>query len=99
MSWGFWVCLKNTLKHRVWNKRSTLDNWQPRQDSNLEILNQNQVCYQLHYRATALRRELVRANSPDFQPIIPRKHRMPLDSLPDGREVCADRMLWNSLAS
>lgn len=22
--------------------------WQPPQDSNLEILNQNQVCYQLH---------------------------------------------------
>ena len=25
--------------------------WQPHQDSNLEILNQNQVCYQLHYGA------------------------------------------------
>lgn len=26
--------------------------WQPHQDSNLEILNQNQVCYRLHYGAT-----------------------------------------------
>ena len=33
-----------------------LEEWQPRQDSNLEILNQNQVCCQLHHGAVALRR-------------------------------------------
>ena len=39
------------------NKLSTneLGEWQPRQDSNLEILNQNQVCCQLHHGAVALR--------------------------------------------
>lgn len=41
---------------------SMLRKWQPRLDSNQEILNQNQVCYQLHYGAVTLRRGVITAD-------------------------------------
>lgn len=41
---------------------NALEKWQPRLDSNQEILNQNQVCYQLHYGAVALRRGVITVN-------------------------------------
>ena len=40
------------LAYQFYIKGAVLEgglDWQPHQDSNLEILNQNQVCYQLHY--------------------------------------------------